>query len=164
VAVTTLRSRFALAAVALVVPALAGCSTNFNAQTDQVYTPARGVNDRSGAVDVLNAVVVSPADGTGTVVATLVNNDPDQPDGLVEVTVDGTAARINTAAGGADIPTGGHNNLGASGAVTASASSIVIGTFVEVTFTFQSAEAITVEAPVVPHEGDFADVPVKQAR
>jgi copper(I)-binding protein len=162
VAVTTLRSRFTLAAVALVVPALAGCSTNFSAPTDQVYTPAAGVNDRSGEVYVLNALVVSPADGTGTVIATLVNNDAVHPDKLVKVTVDGTDARIDTAAGGADIAAGGHNNLGASGAVTASAPSIVAGTFVDVTFTFQRAEAITVEALVVPHEGDFADVPLRE--
>jgi hypothetical protein len=163
VAVTTLRSRFTLAAVALVVPALAGCGTNFNAPTDQVYNPARGVNDRSGEVDVLDALVVSPGDGTGTVVATLVNNDVANDDKLLKVTVDGTDAHINAAAGDADIPAGGHNNLGISGAVSASSGQIVAGTFVDVTFTFERAEAITVEAPVVPHEGDFANVPVKQA-
>lgn len=160
---TTLRSRFALAAVAVVVPALAGCGTNFNAQTDQVYNPSRGVTDRSGTIDVLNALVVSGTDGSGTVVATLANNT-DEADKLLTVTIDGSAANINAAAGSTDIEPLGHVNLGTSGAVAGSGEGIVPGRFVELAFTFETGEAITVDAPVVPNTGDYADVPVKQAR
>ncbi len=160
---TTLRSRFALVAVVLVVPVLTGCGSNFNPPTDQIYTPARGVNDHSGLVDVLNTLVVSPSDGSGTVVATLVNGS-DSDDRLLAVTVDGAPANVSAAAGGAAIPALGRNNLGATGAVSVVDASIVVGTFVDITFTFQHAEAITIEAPVVPNTGDYADVPVKQVR
>jgi len=162
--VINLRSRTALAAVILGVPALAGCSTNFGAPTDQVYNPARGVNDRSGRVDVLNALVVSGTDGSGTVVATLVNNESGESDRLVSVAVDGATANINAGAGSTDIGPLGYLNLGTTGAVSASSDRIVPGNFVDIAFTFQRGKAITVHAPVVPHSGDYEDVPVKQAR
>jgi len=63
------RRSIASAAVLLTVPALSACGVSFGAQTDQVYNPSVGVDDRSGAVDVLNALVVSGANGSGTVVA-----------------------------------------------------------------------------------------------
>lgn len=159
---TTLRTRLTQVALVLAVPALAACSTNFGAPTDQDYIAARGVNDRSGDVDVLNVVVVSDTDGAGTVVASLVNNTGDE-DTLTGVTVAGSEATITDARENAEIPAGGIVNLGSTGAVTASSSDIEGGRFVEVVFTFQRAGAITVEAPVVPHEGDFEDVPMESA-
>ena len=159
----TPRSRMIAAAAVLVVPTLAGCSTNFSAPTDQVYDPSRGTNDRSGTVDVLGTVVVSPANGTGTAVATLVNNDSSKPDKLLAVTVAGAPAKIDQAAD-VTIPPLGFINLATSGAVTATADAIVAGKFIELTFTFQRGQAITIQAPVVPNTGFYADVPVKQAR
>ncbi len=159
---TTLRSRFLVVTAALVVPALAGCSTNFGAPTDQVYIPTRGTNDRSGNVDVLNTLVVSGTDGTGTVVATLVNN-LDEDDRLAGVAVDGNPATIVTGAEATDIPALGHNNLGESGSVGAEADGIVPGEFVEITFTFENAGAVTIDAPVVPAEGDYEDIPLPGA-
>lgn len=125
--------------------------------TDQEYIPARGVNDRSGQVDVLNVLIVSDTDGSGTVVAGLVNNGT-EGDTLTGVTVGGSEASVKKT--GTDIPVGGINNLGESGAVSASSQEIEAGTFVEVVFTFESAEAVTVHAPVVPHEGAYAEVPL----
>ena len=158
---TTLRTRLAQVAVLVTAPALASCSTSFGATTDQDYIPARGVNDRSGPVDVLNVLVVSETDGSGTVVASLVNNTRED-ESLNGVTVGGTEATV--AQDARDIPVDGINNLGATGAVTATSSEIEEGSFVEVTFSFQNADAITVEAPVVPHEGDYEDVPLEQVR
>ena len=157
----THRTRIAAASVALLMPMLAACSTSFGAQTDKVYNPTRGVEDRSGRVDVLHALVVSGTDGEGTVVATLVNNDRAQADQLLGVTVDGQQARIAKPAEATEIAPLYHNNLGTSGAVTAEGDDIVPGNFVEVTFTFAHGEAITLQAPVVPAEGDYADVPLK---
>ena len=47
------------------------------------YTPSVGVNDRDGDIDVLHALVVSGAEGSGTVVAALVNNQQED-DALTE--------------------------------------------------------------------------------
>ena len=81
----TLRRSIAAAAVALAVPALSSCGSNFNAPTDQVYTPGIGVNNRDGSVDVLHALIVSGEDGSGTIIAGLVNNDQRNDDALTEV-------------------------------------------------------------------------------
>ena len=70
---TSARRRLAAVALVLLVPLLGACG--FGYQTDQVYQPSVGVNDRDGTVDVLGAVVVSSADGQGTFVASLVNKD-----------------------------------------------------------------------------------------
>ena len=61
----------AAAVVALAAP-LSSCG--FDYATDRVYTPASGANNREGEVDVLSAVVVSAAEGSGTFVASLSNN------------------------------------------------------------------------------------------
>jgi hypothetical protein len=146
----------------LAVPSLSSCGVNFDAQTDQVYNPAVGVDDRSGSVDVLNALVVSGTDGSGTVVATLVCNDPDRGDKLRAVAGAGDDASLQVTPGGeAAIPAGGLLNLANDGRIFVRGEAIVPGSFVELTFSFQRGEAITVEAPVVSAENpDYADVTV----
>jgi hypothetical protein len=62
----------AAAVLALAAP-LSSCG--FDYATERDYTPAGGANNREGVVDVLSAVVVSAADGSGTFVASLSNND-----------------------------------------------------------------------------------------
>lgn len=72
-----LRRSAALAVGALaIVPTLSSCG--FTYATDRVYTPAAGINDRSGTVDILGAVVVASRPGEGTLVASLSNNSSTQ--------------------------------------------------------------------------------------
>ncbi len=63
-----------IAAVLFAVPSLASCG--FNYATDREYTPANGANDQHGVVDVLNAVIVSQDEGSGTFLASFANGDP----------------------------------------------------------------------------------------
>src|SRR5215203_336585 len=65
-----------LGALVLAVPGISACG--FNYATDRDYTPGNGPNDQQGTVDVLNAVVVSGEQGSGTFVASLSNNSPDE--------------------------------------------------------------------------------------
>ena len=81
---TRRRTVTAAAAAFLAVPALSACGVSFGAQTDQPYQPTDGVIDRSGDVDVLNALIVSAAPGSGRLVAGLVNN-ADEDDELTGV-------------------------------------------------------------------------------
>ena len=84
----------AAAVLALAVP-LSSCG--FDYATDRDYTPAGGANNRDGDVDVLSAVVVSAAEGSGTFVASLSNNDPDEEQTFTAVAGDeGTASRRPT--------------------------------------------------------------------
>jgi hypothetical protein len=147
----------------LLAPVLAACSVNFNAPTDQVYTPGRGVNDRSGDVDVLAALIVSGRDGSGVVVATLVNNVLDEDDTLVDVSVNGTTANFTPAMQNVTIPGNGLVNLADEAGVTIEAPGVVAGMFADITFTFQRAQQITVHAPVVSNTGDYADIPMPSA-
>jgi hypothetical protein len=66
------RSLALLTGALLLTAPLGACG--FDPATNRVYTPAAGVNERDAPVDVLNAVVVSAAEGSGTLVASFVNN------------------------------------------------------------------------------------------
>ncbi|MEP7091989.1 MAG: hypothetical protein ABI776_17950 [Nocardioidaceae bacterium] len=159
--------RRSLAAVAflLAVPALSSCGGNFNAQTDQVYNPAAGVDDRSGAVDVLNALIVSGSDGSGTVIATLVSND-DRPgsDTLRGVAGSGSDSSLKVTPGGdTQIPSGGLLNLAAKGKIFVAGARVVPGNFVTITFSFAKAKSVQVQVPVVRTSSVYSGVTLPTA-
>jgi hypothetical protein len=160
----TVRRRIAAAVVVIAAPALSACGINFHAQTDQVYNPSAGTDDRSSNVDVLNALIVSGSPGSGTVVAGLVNNDPAHSDKIVKVTGAGQDAKAQvTVTGPVRIPAGGLLNLAQKGGVSILGTRILPGNFVTLTFTFERAEAVTLDVPVMRHSGDYADVPLPPA-
>ena len=153
-----LRRRVAAAAVALAAPVLSSCA--FDAPTDQVYTPGAGTNARTGTVDVLHAAIVSDTEGTGTVIAALVNNDLKDADRLVEVAGAGDDQAITVESGdGVELDAGGAYQLADEGEITATGGQIRPGRFVALTFTFERGESVTLDVPVVDRSGDFADVP-----
>jgi hypothetical protein len=155
------RRRLALASLPLAVTALTSCTVNFNEQTDKVYNPSAGVDDRSGEVDVLNALVVSAGAGSGTVIATLVNNDQAHADALRRVAGSGSDASLKVTPGGATgIRNGGLLNLATKGRIFVTGSQVVPGSLVTITFSFQRAQAITVDAPVVANTSEYSSVPV----
>ncbi len=157
----TLRRSIAAATVVLAAPVLSSCGTNFNAPTDQVYTPGVGVNDRSGDVDVLHALIVSGAHGSGTVIAGLVNQNLDTDDALTSISGSGDDSSISVApAGPVTIPSDDLVQLANDGEFSVEGEQIVPGKFVELTFTFQNAEAVTINVPVVPRSAEFAEIPV----
>jgi hypothetical protein len=156
------RRSIAVVAALLAAPVVSSCGVNFDAQTDQVYNPAVGVNDRDGSVDVLNALVVSGTAGSGTVVATLVNNDQRNADSVRGIAGAGrdTALAVQVA-GPRRIPPDGLLNLADEGKVTVRGQRVAPGKFVEITFSFDRGEAVTVKAPVVSSDNpDYADVKV----
>jgi hypothetical protein len=159
------RRSIAAAAVVLAVPALSSCGMGFNAQTDQPYNVAVGVDERSSSVDVLNALVVSGSKGSGAVVATLVNNDTENDDALRDVSGAGPDADLTVrVAGKTTIPADGLLNLAQDGRIFVRGRQIAPGTFVKLTFSFDRAEAVTLDVPVVSASNpDYADVQVPAA-
>lgn len=135
-------------------------SCGFDTQTEQVYTPGEGVNNRSGNVDVLHALVVSGEDGSGTVVAALVNNDEASDDALVAVTGSGDDQSVSASGGPVTVPAGELVQLADEGGVSVSAERIEPGRFVSLSFEFESSESVSLIVPVVDAEGDYADVPL----
>ncbi len=151
-----------------VAPVLASCSfgtSNFDAQTNQFYTPAEGVNERSGGVDVLNALVVADEAGRGRFIAGLVNNSDTTDDALTQVQGSGEDAEIQgSLSSPVDVVRDGFVNLAEDGEpVMLEGDQIVPGTFVEVTITFQEAEEATVKLPVVTAEDDYASIEIPAA-
>ena len=140
---------FVLATVALAAPGLTGCG--FDAATERPYTPAAGANDVSGVVDVLGAVVVSSAPGSGTFVATLANNDQQDPDVLdadrdrADREASSTRSRSRGAARSTSPTTGASSSAGTSPPGTSSPSTIG----------FDSGERVTMQVPVVPNSGNY---------
>ncbi|HET7388504.1 MAG TPA: hypothetical protein VFJ19_17760 [Nocardioidaceae bacterium] len=163
------RSRYRLAAasaVLLAAPLLSSCGVNFGAQTIQDYNPAAGVYDRSGAVDVVNALIVSGKKGSGTVVATLVNNDQLHADQLKKVTAGNPRTQDITGslAGPTKIPAGGVLDLASTGGATVKGPTIKPGAFIPLTFKFAHAKSIVLDVPVFPHSDPvYKHVPLPQS-
>jgi len=158
----SIRRSIAAAVVVVSVPLLSSCGVNFNAQTDQPYNPSAGVDDRSGSVDVLNALIVSGTDGSGTVIASLVNNDQTHSDTLTNVAGAGRDAGVQVTPGGTtSIAAAGMLNLAKQGSITIRGKRVVPGNFVEITFSFSRGSSITLGVPVVSASNpDYAGIKV----
>jgi hypothetical protein len=145
--------RLAALAVVLLIPTLGACG--FGYQTDQVYQPAVGVNESSGTVDVLGAVVVSSSEGRGTFVASLVNQDLEEPDTLASITGEDVEVQLSAPI---ELDPDSLLNLADSGAVSVTGDSVSPGRFVRLTLTFESGQETEVNAPVVPAEDEYNDI------
>jgi hypothetical protein len=147
----------------LLAPTLAACG--FGAQTDQVYQAAQGVNDRSGTVWVLDALIVAAKDGSGTFAGSLVN-EAAKSQSIANVTgVDVTPAGVNIVIPGNQLvdlakPVPGTEQP----QLTFSGPGVKLGGFVRLTFTYSGGGTSTVNVPVVsndPKDGsEFANVPL----
>jgi len=156
------RRSIAAAAILLAAPVLASCG--FGEQTDQVYNAAAGVDNRSGSVYVLNALIVSGSNGSGTVVASLVNSDEQNNDALTGITgITGDGLTVNGPSRTA-LPAGGNVNLSDLGKYGASGQDVVPGKFVKLTFTFQRAQQVTLDVPVMSSSNpDYSSVPLPKS-
>ncbi len=146
------RRRIAVLAVVLLVPALGACKY----QTDEVYQPSVGVNNRSGMVDVLGAVVVSGADGSGTFVASLANKDLDEPAALTSVTgEDGLEIQLTKQI---KVEPESLVNMANLGAVSVKGDAVTAGNFVRLTLVFDTGQKSDLNVPVVNRDGDYSQV------
>lgn len=154
----SLRRSIAVAATVL-VPLLSSCG--FNQPTDRVYTPGVGVNERSGEVDVLNALVVSGADGSGSLVATLSNNNREESHSLSQVAGSGEDASVRVSLDSPlEVRPGGSLSISDEAEVPVEGAAVKSGVFIELTFTFENAETVRLQVPVVARRGPYADIPV----
>lgn len=152
-----LRRKIALSAGALlfIAPALSACG--FGMATDRVNEIVVGTDDKSGRVDVLNAVLASAEAGSARFVATFSNNDADKTH-----TVTGIEAGE-----GADVQITGFTpvELAGNGLVAPEKSSeaevIVTGDAVEagghvrIEVTFDDGHTARLNVPVVAANDDY---------
>jgi hypothetical protein len=160
----------AAASVLLALPALSACSdVSFGAQTDQVYTPADGENNREGTVDVLNALIVSGTPGSGRLIAGLNNADTAEDDELVNVQGVGEDAAITfrLAGGETSIPAGGLLQLAdddaAQVAVSGKEEALKPGEFVRLKLSFANGEEAELNVPVLEPGSTYDDVELPDA-
>lgn len=146
----------ATGALALAVPTLSSCG--FDYATDQVYTPAHGVNDRDGDVDVLGAAIVATDDNSGTFIASFSNNSPTDEASVTSVAGAGDDASLTAPDfQPIEIPPGGFVSLSQDGGIKVQGD-FGRGDFVEIELGFGDGETSRIKIPVVPNAGDFADL------
>ena len=141
----------AAAVVALAAP-LSSCG--FDYATDRDYTPGSGANNREGEVDVLSAVVVSAAEGSGTFVASFSNNDPDEEQTFTAVAGEDatvTAAEFEPIT----IAPGGLVNLAEPAAGIVVTGEFGAGDVVPLTVDFGNGERVSLNVPVVSNETGY---------
>jgi hypothetical protein len=139
------------AVVALAAP-LSSCG--FDYATDREYRVTSAVDNREGAVDVLNAVVVSAAEGSGTFVASLSNNEPEKEQSLTGVAgQDGavTAAEFEPIT----IGPGGLVNLAEPPADIVLTGDFEAGDVVPLTVDFGNGERVSLNVPVVLDDSGY---------
>jgi hypothetical protein len=138
----------ATAVLALAVP-LSSCG--FDYATDREYSPAGGANNREGEVDVLSAVVVSAAEGSGTFVASLSNNQ-DEEQTFTGVSGDEGAAVTAAEFEPIAIAAGGLVNLAEPPADILLTGEFEAGDFVPLSVDFGNGERIMLNVPVVAND------------
>jgi hypothetical protein len=148
--------RLTAGALVLALPLLSSCG--FSKATDRVYTPAAGVNNRGGQVDVLSAVVVSDQPDSGTFVATLSNESPTKPDTLESIeaaphTSDNTTEvsdlEFGDVSSPVEVPARGYVNLADDEQGVTVTGGFTPGDFLHVRLTFSSGQTTDMKIPVV---------------
>ena len=137
----------ASAGALVLVTTLTSCG--FDNATDRVYTPAAGVNDREGGVDVLGAVIVSAQEGSGTFIASFANNDQLEPATVDAVAGAGDDAELEvTDFEPIEIAPGALVNLATDGGIVLTGD-FGPGDFVTLTVTFGDGDSVEVDIPTV---------------
>ncbi len=137
------RRSAALVGALLTAGLLAGCG--FDEATNQVNQLTPGTTERDADVDVINALVVSESEGSGTLVAQLANNRNDESVRLVSV--EGEDGEV-TGLEGLRIPADSAAQLESAGVrVTGD---FTTGGFVTLTLGFSNDDEVELELPVVP--------------
>jgi hypothetical protein len=151
-----LRSLATAAAVIALAAPLTSCG--FDYATERSYTPAGGANNREGVVDLLSAVVVSGAEGSGTFVASLSNNDGSEEQSLTAISgVPGSDGATIEAAEfePVTVPADGLVNLAEPPAGIVLTGEFTAGDFVPLAIDFGNGERISLNVPVVADDTGY---------
>ena len=160
----TRRRVAAVAAAAVMIPALSGCWSGFGAQTSQQANQAvgNGTNLATGDVEIRGATWVRNAANPteATLVATFINNG-DLPDRLVKVETQPVSPSGITG-GALEVPTAGSVRTGywSPNFINVFQLQAFPSTFVPTTFTFENAGTVTGDVMTVPNTGQYQGVVV----
>jgi hypothetical protein len=141
-----------IAALVLALPGVAACG--FNYATDRDYTPANGVNDRSGTVDVLNALIVSSTEGSGTFIASLSNNTRTETISFDSLSFGSNSTTKVAPFSPVEVKPRGLVNL-ADGLGIKVQGEFNTGDFVSVSVGFDNGETADIKVPVVTADDEY---------
>jgi hypothetical protein len=149
-----------LASVGALALAATLSSCGFNYATDRVYTPAAGTNMRDADVDVLNGIVVSAQEGSGTFVASFANNDEVNRATVasIEGTDDDAALKVKDFTP-IELGPGQLVNLATDGGVPLEGE-FAPGDVVSVTVTLGDGDSVDMDVPIYPPCGAFEGLDV----
>ena len=160
---TRWKRRLLLGALAVLVPALAGCEAGFNAPTLEYHQAAFGAYAMKNGVSISNAFVLGPspsgpevAGGRAGVFLAITSQDGDK---LVSASAPGTASSVQILGGPVSVPALGSADL--TGPVpqvvmTGLASPLQGGDLVKLNLTFAEAGTIAMTVPVQPKAYEYA--------
>ena len=151
-----LRSLTTAAAVIALAAPLTSCG--FDNATEREYDIQGAADNREGVVDVLGAVVVSGAEGSGTFVASLSNNDESEEQSLTGISgVSGSDGATIEAAEfePVPVPPNGLVNLAEPPADIVLTGDFTAGDFVPLTVDFGNGERVSLDVPVVSNDTGY---------
>jgi hypothetical protein len=148
------RSKLLLAvgALLLATPALSSCG--FNLATDRINTVQHGGTNRDASVDLLAVVIVSAADGSGTLSGRIVNSSTEATELSAVSALDDasvTAGEIESV----EVPSGSALAMADIGDGVRVEGDFKAGDIVDLTFEFTNGEQVEVEVPVVRECGFY---------
>ena len=152
-----------LGAMAVLLPALAGCEAGFNAPTLEFHPASAGVSTVHNGISLDNLFVLGPPVGAqlpvGGQAGFFLAIEAQNGDRLLSVSAPGSASSVKLTDGPVDLPAQTLVNLG--GPVPAIVLTGLInplsgGDTVQLTLVFAQAGAFTLGVPVEPHSYDYA--------
>jgi hypothetical protein len=154
----TLSRRMLVAAVAALVPVLAGCEAGGNAPTLSWHAPTDGAEATVAGISIRDVFVLGaklngtlPAGHSASLFFALVNTG--SPDQLVSITAPGAAKSVTLPGGSIELAPQqavlltGPRPLAVLNGLTRS---VPGGTFIRLIMTFRNAGRVTIDAPVMP--------------
>ena len=155
--------RLLLGAIAVLLPALAGCEAGYNAPTLTFHPASSGVSVVKNGVTIDNLFVLGPTLGStlpaGGRAGVFLAIESENGDRLVSVSAPGTASSVKLAGGSIDLPAQTLVDLGGPVprmVLTGLTSSLSGGDTVQLTLVFAEAGVVTLGVPVEPHAYDYA--------
>jgi copper(I)-binding protein len=156
--VTRMNRRLLLGAIALLIPALAGCEAGLNAPTLEFHPASNGVSVVHDGITIDNAFVLATGQ-TGSRAGLFVALQSENGDRLESVKAPGVAGAVKLSGGTVDLPAQRLVDLsGPSPQIVLSSLTNTLsgGQTIQLTFTFAEAGAITLGVPVEPRNYDYS--------
>ena len=137
---------------------LTGCGSGKTAATTQIKQVTDGVEGQSGLIKIRNLMIVKQEDGTGVLIATLVNWS-DESDAITSINIDGQDAVVaaKSLELNKNMPVIFVGDSANADAVVVQLNE-VIGHRTPVIIKFAKASPVTLDALIVQADGIYADI------